>query len=203
MFGSRYPPDFSFYPGRDQTSSSMVPIIAHVPRWKENGRVEQGLFDSTDELSQRVTDEFLIEMAREARQEREKIEAETKRQEEERKKRFLKDKWQKILGSMAKNYKGVNLESEVLDPRVSAEVKRCMTIPSEFLRTRLVDDCEQCKKGVWKDQKHYEPIRHPHDERLDFDGHFPEDHVYLEGFEEYTQEEKQERQKKRAFEGGW
>jgi hypothetical protein len=203
MFG-RHPADLSFYPGREQTSTSMIPVIAHIPRWKENGRIEQGLFDSTDELSQRVTDEFLVEMAREAKQEREKIEAKLKKQEEERKKRFLKEKWQKILGSMAKNYKSVELESEVLDPRVSTEVKRCMTIPSEYLRTKLVSECEQCSKEIWKDQKHYESVRHPHDERLDFDGHFPEDHVCLEGFEEYTQEEKQEHRKKRiSFEDAW
>jgi hypothetical protein len=198
MFGNSYGAYYSG--GREYTSTSMIPVITHVPKWKENGRIEQGLFDSTDELSQRVTDDFLVEMAREAKKEREKIEAEIKKQEEERKKKFLKEKWQKIISSMAKNYKGVDLESEALDPRISAEVKRCMTIPSEFLRTRLVSECEQCTKGLWKDQKHYESLRHPHDETLDFDGHFPEDHVCLEGFVEYTQVEKQT--KRSSFETG-
>jgi len=199
MFGN---PNIGFYAGHEYTSSSMIPVLKHVPRWKESGRIEQGLFESTNELSSRVTDDFLIEMARESREEREKSEAEMKKREEERKRSFLKNKWHKILNSMAKNYKGVDIESEILNPVIAAEVKRCMLIPSEFLRTKLVKDCLQCSKRLWEDREHYEhykPLRHPHDEQLDFDGHFPEDHVQLEGFEEHTKEEQNKYEKKISF----
>jgi hypothetical protein len=187
MFGNYY--GNHEYAEREYTTSSMIPVISHVPQWKEKGRIEQGLFGSKDELEQRITDEFLVEMAREAKEEREKIEAQEKKLEEERKKRFLKDKWQKILDSLSKNYKGINIEAQVLHPEVSAEVKRCMLIPSEFLRTRLVTECKQCSSCVWQTQEHYKPLRDPHDEKLDFDGHFPEDHVQLKNFEEKKEKE--------------
>lgn len=201
--------DFGVHVGRDYTtSSSLVPAMTMVPQWKQKGRVEHDLFGATSELEQRVTDEFLTEMAKEAREEREKREAEIRKQEEAVKKRFLKDKWQKIIDSMSMNYKGVDAEADPVDPRIAAEIKRCMVIPSEFLRTRLVTDCPQCSQGVWKDQEHYKPLRHPQDESLDFDGHFPEDHVVLKGFEARTKAERDEYTKSlvpapRLYGGAW
>lgn len=194
MFGN---PDIGFHHGREFTSTSMVPVITHVPMWKEKGRIEQGLFESTDELSKRVTDDFLIQMARQTREEREKQEAEIRKQDEERKMNFLRTKWQKIIMSLDKNYKGIDVSSEDIDPRISAEIKRCMTIPSGFLRTKLVSECDQCSKGIFRGQKQYKPFRHHSDEKLDFDGHFPEDHVQLFDFEEYSKEEKEEQQRRR------
>jgi len=201
MFGVSYPDD-----SRQSTSSSMIPVIKHVPQWKEKGRIEQVLFSSNDEIEQRVTDDFLVQMRLEAKEERERIEAEQKKQEEEAKRRFLKAKWQKIIDSLSANYIGIDIEKE-LHPEVAAEVKRCMLIPSEFLRTKLVRECRQCSDELWKTQEHYKPLRDPHDEKLDFDGHFPEDHVQLMSFEEYTEREKwtkdlQESKKFKIFDEG-
>lgn len=195
--------DFGYQPNRDYSaSSSLVPAFTMVPQYKQKGRVEQGLF-GPDELEQRITDDFLTEMAKESREEREKREAEIRKQEEAAKRMFLKDKWQKIIDSMSKNYKHVDLSmfeaqnsvsdwTKTVDPRVAAEIKRCMAIPSVFLRTKLVRDCDQCAKGLYNEQEHYKPIRDPHDPNLDFDGHFPEDHVNLDGFETRTKEERDE-----------
>ena len=173
---------------RDFSATSMMPAFGQVPRWKESGRIEDGLFKDTDDLCARINDDFLAQMAKESKDEREKREALVKKHEEERKQHFLKDKWQKIVFALSKNYKDVDVE--IVDPKVSDEIKRCMLIPSTFLRTKLVSDCTQCSKELWKTQEHYKPLRHPHDEELDFDGHFPEDHIKLDGFEEKTKEEK-------------
>ena len=158
---------------------------------------------------QRITDDFLIQMAREAREKREKREAEVREEEEESKQYFLKNKWNKILSFLAENYKGIDIEAEILDHRVAAEIRRCMIIPSEFLRTSFVRDCPHCSKGLWKDHERYNPVRHPMHEELDFDGHFPEDHVQLpigimqagdgKVFEERSNDEKNKMRKKRML----
>jgi hypothetical protein len=181
------------------TSSAFVPAITMVPQYREKGRVEQSLFPSNN-LKDRVTDEFLTEMAREAREEREKAEAERLRYEEATRRRFLKEKWQKIVNGLNRNYKGLELNmfeasglvsnwSESVHPSIVAEIKRCMAIPSELLRTKLARDCHQCSKKLYEGHDHGVAVRHPRDPRFDFDGHFPEDHVNLEGFEERSKEE--------------
>lgn len=161
-----------------------------IPRLKDN--IEEDIFN---EFPIRVNDEFLKLMIEENKQEREKREAEKRKFEEEKKKIFLKDKWYKIINSMCKNYKNVDIDRISTDPIIIKEIKRCMYIPSEFLKTHTINNCIQCTKKLYIDQEPYKKYRHSLNPALDFDGHFPHDHITLNGFVEYTKEDKNEDEK--------
>jgi hypothetical protein len=178
------------------SSSSLMPVVNYIPKRKETGRIEEGLFSSKGELEERIDNDFFKKMADETKKERELREAQFKKQEEERKQQFLKEKWLTITRGLVYNYHNIDLENfdntDLFMNCVNEEIKRCMLIPSQFLRTKLVEDCDQCSKNIWKTHERHKQVRDPHDESLDFDGHFPEDHINLEGLaSKKTKEEKE------------
>lgn len=168
--------------------TTCIPIVKYTPVWKENGRTEDQLFKSDQDLQNRVNDGFISEMSKQFMEDRKKYEEYLKEEEEKRKSEFLKKKWFKIIDSLNRNYTNIDIEN--MDLELTEEIKRCMLIPSGFLRTKLEKECKQCSKEIWINQEKYKPIRHPNDESLDFDGHFPEDHIKLNNYAEKTDFEK-------------
>ncbi len=166
--------------------TTCVPIVKYTPVWKENGRIEDNLFKSEQDLQNRINDDFISNMSKEFIEDRKKHEDFIKEEEEKRKTLFLKKKWFKIVDSLNRNYINV----DVVDLEIAEEIKRCMFIPSGFLRTKLQKDCKQCSKEIWRNQERYKTVRHPNDTSLDFDGHFPEDHIKLINYVEKTDSEK-------------
>lgn len=170
------------------SETTCIPLVKYVPMWQETGITEYKLFKDDSDLQSRVNEDFINGMSKEFIEDKKKYEEKIKQEEEKKKTLFLKKKWFKILDSLNKNYNNVDIEN--MDTEVIEEIKRCMLIPSMYLRTKLQKDCKQCSKELWKDQERYKPIRHPNDQTLDFDGHFPEDHICLRNFEEKNESEK-------------
>ncbi len=156
-----------------------TPLIPTSSLYQDKGQVEQELFGSKNELDQRITDDFLVQMAKEAKKEKEKLKSEINERREQRRELYLKNKWQQIFNFLANNYEGIDIEAEVLHPDVLAEIKRCMVISPEFLKTEPIDECKQCASRFWESHEYHKAFRDPHNKEHDFDGHFPEDHVQL------------------------
>lgn len=169
--------------------SSWVPIVKQVPIWNQTGKIEDKLFSSSQDLESRINDKFIRDMSIQFNEDKIKYEERIKLEDEERKVLFLKKKWFKIVDSLNKNY---DIDLVNMDEELTNEIKRCILIPSAFMRTKLEKECIQCSKKLWENQEQYKPVRHPNDETFDFDGHFPSDHIKLHFYKEKTDSQKSE-----------